>query len=709
MPLESGSAIGSYTVIAKLGEGGMGEVYRARDTRLGRDVALKVLPPEVTKEAGRLERFDREARAIAALNHPHIVTIYSTEEADGVRFLTMELVEGKTLSEVIVPGGLPVARFLEIALQIADALTAAHQKQITHRDLKPGNVMVTHDDRVKVLDFGLARVGETEVAELSLAATHAPITHQGMLVGTMPYMSPEQVEGQTPDPRSDLFSLGVIFYEMLSGERPFKGSSSPALMSAILRDTPPGICEVRTDVPEALGRLISRCIEKRREDRVQTARDVFNELRHLQKQLGRGSGASSSSTRRAAPVVADNLWVAVLPFQARSNDDDSRTLADALTEDITTALSRFGYLRVLSRAAAERLAAVASSPSTPAAQPHPRFALEGTVRKAGGTLRVGVRIIDTQSGANLWAENFDREAAAGTFSLQDELTARIAATIGDNTGVLSKALAVTLIDAPLEQLAIEELGIRYHAYGEHMRREEHARLREALERFVEREPSSAAAWALLSRLYEHEHSQGLNPLADAMGRQRRSAERAVEIDPRHQQAWTSLASARFFSRDLPGMRASIERALAINPLNADHVAFCALLLSAAGDDDQALTLVRRAMTNKPQHPGWYHFITFAGHYRRGAWEDALTEGKRINMPMLPSSHYAVAAAAGQLRRAVDARLAIDALRAISPALVDPSRARQTWAVWSWDERLVQPFVEGFEAALAIAGGREEQK
>ncbi|HET9704497.1 MAG TPA: hypothetical protein VFP85_10710, partial [Vicinamibacterales bacterium] len=359
------------------------------------------------------------------------------------------------------------------------------------------------------------------------------------------------------------------------------------------------------------------------------------------------------------------------------------------------------YLRVLSRAAAERLAMVPSSSPPPATQPLPRFVLEGTVRRAGGTVRVGVRIIDTQSGTNVWAENFDRDAAAGTFSLQDELTARIVATVGDNTGVLSKALAVTLVDVPLEQLAIEELAIRYHAYGEHLRSEEHARLREAFERYLEREPNSAAAWALLSRIVEHEHAHGLNPLPDSMGRQQRAAERAVEIDPRHQQAWTALAAARYFSRDLPGMRVAIERARDINPLNADHMAFCALLLSAAGDDETALALVQQSMTNKPQHPGWYHFVTFYAHYRRGAFDDALAEGKRINMPLLPTSHYAVAAAAGRLGRALDARLALEALRRLNPTLAEASTARRAWGIWAWDPEKVQPLMEGFEAALAF--------
>src|SRR5215471_164287 len=226
MPLASGSSLGSYTIVAPLGTGGMGEVYRAHDPRLGRDVALKVLPADMATDPSRHERFTREARAIAALNHPHIVTIYSTEEADGIRFLTMELVEGQPLDGLIPANGMPLARFLELALPLADALSAAHQKQITHRDLKPANIMVASNGRVKVLDFGLASAPAASTApDVSLAdlVTSPHVTTPGTIIGTMPYMSPEQVEGKPLDHRTDLFSLGVMFHEMLVGTRPFRG------------------------------------------------------------------------------------------------------------------------------------------------------------------------------------------------------------------------------------------------------------------------------------------------------------------------------------------------------------------------------------------------------------------------------------------------------------------------------------------------------
>ena len=280
MSLAPGTTLGPYQIAASLGKGGMGEVYRAHDPRLGRDVALKVLPVDMASDPSRLERFTREARTIAALNHPHIVTIHSTEEANGIRFLTMELVEGQSLDALIPPGGLPLAQFLDLALPLADALTAAHQKQITHRDLKPANVMVGADGRVKVLDFGLASApAGASIPDASRGPGFSPadlvtspqVTTPGMVIGTMPYMSPEQVEGKTLDHRTDLFSLGVIFHEMLTGSRPFTGDSSAQIMSSILRDTPPRMSELRADVPEELSRLIHHCLEKRVGDRVQTA------------------------------------------------------------------------------------------------------------------------------------------------------------------------------------------------------------------------------------------------------------------------------------------------------------------------------------------------------------------------------------------------------------------------------------------------------
>ena len=299
MVLKTGDKIGLYEIRALIGVGGMGEVYRARDQRLGRDVAIKVLPTDLANDPDRLSRFQREARIVAALNHPQIVTIHSVEEANGIHFLTMELVEGQSLDRIISAQGLPVARMLDIAGELADALAAAHETGVVHRDLKPANIMVTHAGRVKVLDFGLAKdlrgSSPEDVTRTSLSNMKA-----GMVLGTIAYMSPEQIVGGTVDHRSDIFSLGVVLYEMATGRQPFVGVSSAERISSILRDTPALVSEERNDLPEDLGRIVRRCLEKNPQYRVQTARDVANEFRDLRQQ---GTIRTSGGGSGGHPVV----------------------------------------------------------------------------------------------------------------------------------------------------------------------------------------------------------------------------------------------------------------------------------------------------------------------------------------------------------------------------------------------------------------------
>jgi len=299
-----GQTLAHYHITAAIGAGGMGEVYRATDTKLGREVALKVLPAEMAASPERLERFQREAKALATLDHPGIVTVYSVEEADGVHFLTMQLVEGRPLDRLIPEGGMPVERIVEIATALAEALAAAHDKGIVHRDLKPGNVMVATDGRVKVLDFGLAKVtpstdGAHESSELSTQMR----TREGVVMGTMPYMSPEQVQGGPLDHRTDIFSLGVILHEMATGRRPFEGRSSADLLAAILRDVVPPVTEARADLPDALARTIRRCLEKDPGQRIQTARDLAAELRPT----GREPVDDVSRMRRPPPAPSTPL------------------------------------------------------------------------------------------------------------------------------------------------------------------------------------------------------------------------------------------------------------------------------------------------------------------------------------------------------------------------------------------------------------------
>ena len=302
MSLEAGAVLGGYEIVSTLGVGGMGEVYRARDSRLHRDVAMKVLPAELAADPERLERFEREARTIASLSHPNIVTIHSVEEADGQRFITMELVEGETLAQIIPPGsGLPLSRFFVLAEPTVSAVAAAHERGITHRDLKPENVMVGEDGRVRVLDFGLAR-GGAESTPGDEEATQA-LTEAGRLLGTIPYMSPEQVKGERSDQRSDVFSLGVLLFEMATGDRPFRGKSSADLMSAILRDPPPSISDLKADLPHDLSALLRRCLEKNPHDRFPTARELSAALAEIKREIDSGGATTSRASIAVLPFV----------------------------------------------------------------------------------------------------------------------------------------------------------------------------------------------------------------------------------------------------------------------------------------------------------------------------------------------------------------------------------------------------------------------
>ena len=306
--------LGHYRILSPLGKGGMGEVYAAEDTRLHRTVALKILPLAMGADPDRRKRFEREAQAVAALNHPNIVTIYSVEEASGVLFLTMEAVEGRTLKEMIPEGGMPLDVLLRVGMAVADAMAAAHQRGITHRDLKPANVMVTPDGRVKVLDFGLAKLREAEReadGEQPTVLREENLTGEGRIIGTVAYMSPEQAEGRPVDQRSDIFSLGVMLHEMAAGDRPFKGDTDISVISSIIKDTPGSITDRKPDLPAGLARVVRRCLAKDPARRYQTATDVRNDLEEVKQDLD--SGVITTTSARPAPARqrVPVKWIAI--------------------------------------------------------------------------------------------------------------------------------------------------------------------------------------------------------------------------------------------------------------------------------------------------------------------------------------------------------------------------------------------------------------
>jgi tetratricopeptide (TPR) repeat protein len=417
MTLRPGRTLCHYRLVDKIGEGGMGVVWRAVDTELNREVALKFLPDSLANQEDLMARFRREAKALAALNHPNIVTIHTVEEADGVRFLAMELIEGRTLAGYIPEGGMPIDRLTELAVSMADALGTAHRSGITHRDLKPANVMVTNEGRLKILDFGLAKV-RRERGSLEPLHSATGLTHEGDLVGTIQYMAPEQLDGKPADERSDIFSFGAILYEMATGLRPFHGSGMASLVSAILKEEPPPVTELRGDLPADLDRIVHRCLDKDPAKRYATAESLREELEALAVDLSAGRvrrvgpfdrGQPARWTAAAAVVAAalfggwmlrdptggspaDVLGVLVLPFEVRGQDEAGEFLGLSVAEAVAVDLAPALNLKVLP-----------VQPEDPGGDPlaagrrsEARYVVSGAVLPSGADVALSAQVVDVR-------------------------------------------------------------------------------------------------------------------------------------------------------------------------------------------------------------------------------------------------------------------------------------------------------------------------
>jgi eukaryotic-like serine/threonine-protein kinase len=702
MVLTPGMRVGHYEIKAIIGSGGMGDVYRARDAKLEREVALKTLRSDVASDPVCLARFTREARAAAALSHPAIVTVHSVEHAAPVHFLTMELIEGQPLSAVIPRDGMPLAFLLQVALPIAEAVAAAHDHGVAHRDLKPANVMVDRAQRVKVLDFGLAKELAPFSADATMTATHL-VTERGLIVGTVPYMAPEQIEGRGADHRVDVFSFGVMLYEMAAGVRPFRGDSPPALMSAILRDAPAPLTGVRPDLPEQLGRIVERCLRKLPVDRYATMRDVAVDLRNLQRALESGSVLPSAAGSGVTYAARQGLRIAVLPLKVSGSDRDIEDFAEGIAEDVTSGLSRFPALSVVARQSTLRLKGQGPDLQKAADQLGARYVIDGAVRRSGSTIRVGVQLVEAQSGAQMWAETYTRSLdGSDIFAVQDDVTDRIVATVGDVHGVLARSMVQVVREQPLDVLTLAELLLRFWAYHQQPRVEEHAGLRRAFEAFASRMPACAEPWWALAHLYAHEHGHFFNPQPDPLGRARHAANRAVELHAASDDAWEALAVACYFARDTEGFRVATERALALNPRNTNTGGWAALLLGNMGDYDRALQIIDRMMALNPHHPGWYYFVHFNGYYFRGNFLEAYRAVKKINMPDLVWSHFVLACACGQLGRAEESHESVRRLRTLVPPFADDAALYE--AVWRWFpyEPHVIAMFDGYRKAVALS-------
>ncbi|MGE5176040.1 MAG: protein kinase domain-containing protein [Hyphomicrobiales bacterium] len=625
MPLSPKSRLGNYEIVGPLGTGGMGEVYRAHDLRLGRDVAVKVLPAEVASSPDRLARFEREAKTVAGLNHPNIVTLHSIEEEGGVRFLTMELIEGQTLTTLVSPDGLPKTRILELAIPLTDALVAAHEKGVVHRDLKPGNVMVTRDGRLKVLDFGLAKMTESDQRprEATVTATAAgPISGKGEVFGTVPYMSPEQIRGEAVDARSDLFALGIILYELATGRRPFAGDTSADVSSAILRDTPKPLSTVRGDLGGDLERIVSRCLEKNPRERVQTALDVCNELRRLRRVLERGGTERQPSDATAS--------VAVLPFVNRSGDQENEYFSDGLAEELLNVLAKIRGLRVPARASSFQFKGTKENLAVIGEKLNVATVLDGSVRKAGNRVRISVQLVKISDGYHLWSESYDRQLD-DIFAVQDDIAQSVVkelrtALLGEAPDSDASGEARAEVARAAKGRATDPEAHRIYLLARHLidrvTREDLTKAVEYLTEAIRLDPEFALGWSELGFTYTRQAGVAFIPAAEGFERAREAIARALELAPDLAEAHARMAWVQIYrDRNWRAAERSYARALELAPENAEVLSGAATLAYGLGNIEEAISLAGRALERDPLSSATYNKLGLTLH-RADRYADA---------------------------------------------------------------------------------------
>ena len=663
MSFAPGTRLGAYELVGLLGTGGMGEVHRARDTRLGRDVALKVLPESVAGSPERLARFEREARIVASLNHPNIVTLHSIEEADGTRFLTMELVEGRSLADLLTPVGLPLAQVLDLMIPLADALSAAHEKGVVHRDLKPANVMVTHEGRVKVLDFGVAKL---MTADASTAKRHSddvssPLSMTGEILGTVAYMAPEQIFGEPVDARTDIFSLGVLVFELLTGKRPFGGTSFWEVAAAIMRDEPPALTGVRADVPDDLARIVERCLQKRPERRFQTARELASETRALSRVVGERTGASG-------PVPRSGLAsIAVLPFDNLSRDAEQEYFADGIVEEIIVGLSRMKWLFVISRNSTFIYKGRKVDAKAVGRTLGVRYVLQGSVRRFGNQVRVTGQLIETETAANVWANRYDG-TLGDIFALQDELTMSV---IGAVEPSLRQAEVERVRRKRPDSLDAYDLLLRALPLATTAMPEDAENAIRFLDEAIRCEPTYAAAHGLLAWCHEQRYLRGgLRDEArhDALVHARAAIEAGSDDA-------MALAMGGFVVGILErgeyetGLEA-IDRSMALSPSSALAFGFSSIIRAWMGEESTAIEHAKIAVRLSPFDPLIY--LPYVGlaiaQFYAGDFVEAASAASRAAAanPRFSVPRYLRAAALVRLGRIDEAKAMAAVLLELQP-------------------------------------------
>jgi eukaryotic-like serine/threonine-protein kinase len=631
-----GQTISHYHILEKLGQGGMGVVYRAEDSRLERTVALKFLSEELSRDPRAVERFQREARAASALNHPHICAIYDIGEHAGRHFMAMELLEGTPLHHLIAAGALAPDRVLELGMELADALEAAHGKGIIHRDIKPANVFVTERGHAKLLDFGLARP-PLDHHGITAGPTREPLTDPGAVMGTLAYMSPEQVRGDALDAGTDLFSLGCVLYEMTTGRPAFTGSTPGTIHEAILNRTPVPVGRVNPESPPRLEEVVNKALEKDPKLRYQHASELRADLQRLKRDSDSGSTAQrvaavpagASGWRRRGPLLAVAAVaviallaagvqlsgrrskggaidsVAVLPFVNSSGDADGDYLSDGITESLIANLSQVRSLRVTARSTVFRYKGKEIDPQKIGQDLHVGAVLSGRLLQRDGTLVVRTELMDVANGTQLWGGQYNRKVA-DVFALQDELSKEISERLRLR---LTDDEKLRLTKRYTDNAEAYQLYLKGLYYFNKRSPDGLQKALDHLNRAVDADPAYALAYAGLADSYSGMSFFNIVPPSAAMPKAKAAAAKALEIDSSLAEAHISLAYASFtYDWDWAAATSHFDRALALNREAVLNHSYYAFYLTVAGRFEEAVSVARRALERDPVSASLSHAL-----------------------------------------------------------------------------------------------------